>query len=68
MALHTDTPTTPRQAITPPVTLVSISTPPDMLVIAPASALISPPAEIAITPTANAGLYLMSTCMPGLPR
>jgi hypothetical protein len=34
-----------------------------MLVIAPASALISPPAGIEITPTANAGLNLMSTCI-----
>ena len=57
-----------RPAITPPCALVSISTPPDMLVIAPASALISPPAGIAITPIANAGLNLMSTCMPSLPR
>ena len=50
-----------RPAITPPWALVSISTPPDMLVIAPASALTSPPGAIVITARANDGLNLMST-------
>ena len=47
----------------PPCAFVSISTPPDMLVIAPASALTSPPGGSVMTPRAKDGLYRISTCM-----
>ena len=45
-----------RPASMPPWAFVSISTPPDMLVIAPASALTSAPGGNVITASANAGL------------
>ena len=55
-----------RPDMIPPVTLVSISTPPDMLVMPPASALTSLPGAIRISASANAGLNVMSTSMRDL--
>ena len=52
-----------RPRIMPPWAWVWISTPPDMLVMAPASAFTSAPGGNATAAMANDGLYLMSTCI-----